>query len=88
MEVLSVLYQFCAILGKRHGRSIGMRHVWRSSSSGVRAPVRPSVQGPVGEVPATAPFNILPAVWGRLYHRQQCAMLLRHSQWQGSDGFL
>ena len=31
---------------------------WRSSSSGVRAPVRPSVQGPVGEVPATAPFSI------------------------------
>ena len=35
-----------------------MRHGWRSSSSGVRTPVRLSVQGPPGEVPATAPFSI------------------------------
>ena len=47
-----------AILGKRHGRSSGMRHGWRSSWSGVRFPVRLSVQGPAGEVPATAPFSI------------------------------
>ena len=47
-----------AIFGKRHGRSSGMRHGWRSSWSGVRFPVRLSVQGPVGEVPATAPFSI------------------------------
>ena len=40
------------------GRSSGMRHGWRSSSSGVRTPVRPSVQGHVGEVPATAPCSI------------------------------
>ena len=44
-------------MGKRHGRSSGMRLGWRSSSSGVRSAVRPSVQGPVGEVPATAPFS-------------------------------
>ena len=49
---------FCVRWHKRHGRSSGMRHGWRSSSSGVQAPVRPSVQGPVGEVPATAPFSI------------------------------
>ena len=47
-----------AIFGKRHGRSSGMRHGWRSSWSGVRFPVRLSVQGPVGEVPATTPFSI------------------------------
>ena len=35
-----------------------MRHGWRSSSSGVRTPVRLSVQGPASEVPATAPFSI------------------------------
>ena len=40
-----------------------MRHGWRSSWSGVRTPVRPSVQGPVGEAPATAPFSI------SLHHR-------------------
>ena len=45
------------IVGKRHGRSSGMRLGWRSSLSGVRTPVRLSVQGPVGEVPATAPFS-------------------------------
>ena len=42
-----------------------MRHGWRSSSSGVRTPVRPSVQGPVGEVPATAPFSIPLHHWYR-----------------------
>ena len=31
---------------------------WRSSWSGVRFPVRLSVQGPVGDAPATAPFSI------------------------------
>ena len=51
------------IVGKRHGRSSGMRLGWRSSWSGVRTPVRLSVQGPVGEVPATAPFS------SPLYHR-------------------
>ena len=51
-------YNFCTQTGKRHGRSSGMRHGWRSSGSGVRTPVRPSVQGPVGEAPATAPFSI------------------------------
>ena len=35
-----------------------MRHGWRSSWSGVRTPVRLSVQGPVGEASATAPFSI------------------------------
>ena len=49
-----------AILGKRHGRSSGMRHGWRSSWLGVRFLVRLSVQGPAGEVPATAPFSIPP----------------------------
>ena len=34
-----------------------MRHGWRSSWSGVRTPVRLSVQGPVGEASATAPFS-------------------------------
>ena len=48
----------CTQTGKRHGRSSGMRHGLRSSWSGVRTPVRPSVQGPVGEAPATAPFSI------------------------------
>ena len=38
---------------KRHGRSSGMRLGWRSLWSGVRTPVRLSVQGPAGEVPAT-----------------------------------
>ena len=52
------LYDFCTNTGKRHGRSSGMRHGWRSSWSGVRTPVRLSVQGPVGEAPATAPFSI------------------------------
>ena len=51
-------YNFCTHTGKRHGRSSGMRHGWRSSWSGVRTPVRLSVQGPVGEAPATAPFSI------------------------------
>ena len=46
-----------------------MRHGWRSSSSGVRTPVRLSVQGPPGEVPATAPFSI------PLHHR--------HRRWPG-----
>ena len=46
-----------AIIGKRHGRSSGMRHGWRLSWSGVRSPVRLSVQGPAGEVPATSPFS-------------------------------
>ena len=50
-------YLVCVDMGKRHGRSSGMRHGWRSSSSGVRTPVRVSVQGPPGEVPATAPFS-------------------------------
>ena len=31
---------------------------WRSSWSAVRTPVRLSVQGPVGEASATAPFSI------------------------------
>ena len=35
-----------------------MRHGWRSSWSGVRTPVRLSVQGRASEVPATAPFSI------------------------------
>ena len=52
------LNNFCTNTGKRHGRSSGMRHGWRSSWSGVRTPVRLSVQGPVGEAPATAPFSI------------------------------
>ena len=51
------MYLVCVIIGERHGRSSGMRHGWRSSSSGVRTPVRLSVQGPPGEVPATAPFS-------------------------------
>ena len=51
-------YNFCTHMGKRHGWSSGMRHGWRSSWSGVRTPVRPSVQGPVGEAPATAPCSI------------------------------
>ena len=50
-------YLVCVKMGQRHGRSSGMRHGWRSSSSGVRTPVRLSVQGPPGEVPATAPFS-------------------------------
>ena len=45
-----------------------MRHGWRSSSSGVRTPVRLSVKGPAGEVPATAPF-IIP-----LHHRYRRRM--------------
>ena len=40
-----------------------MRLGWRSSWSGVRTPVRLTVQGPAGEVPATAPFSSL------LHHR-------------------
>ena len=52
------VYNFCTNTGKRHGRSSGMRHGWRPSWSGVRTPVRLSVQGPVGEAPATAPFSI------------------------------
>ena len=35
-----------------------MRLGWRSSWSGAQTPVRLSVQGPTGEVPATAPFSI------------------------------
>ena len=34
-----------------------MHHGWRSSWSGVRTPVRLSVQGPAGEASATAPFS-------------------------------
>ena len=34
-----------------------MRLGWRSSWSGVRTPVRLSVQGPAGEASATAPFS-------------------------------
>ena len=34
-----------------------MRHGWRSSWSGVRTPVRLSVEGPAGEASATAPFT-------------------------------
>ena len=52
-----VLNHFCTIKHKRHGRSSGMYHGWRSSSSGGQSPVRPSAQGPVGKVPATAPFG-------------------------------
>ena len=59
------LYNFCTNTGKRHGRSSGMRHGWRSSWSGVRTPVRLSVQGPVGEAPATAPFSIPLHHWYR-----------------------
>ena len=53
------------IVRKRHGRSSGMRLGWRSSWWGVRTPVRLSVQGPAGEVPATAPFSSPPHHWYR-----------------------
>ena len=42
-----------------------MRHGWRSSLLGAQTPVRLSVQGPVGEVPATAPFSIPLHHWYR-----------------------
>ena len=53
-----------------------MRHGWRSSWSGVRTPVRLSVQGPVGEAPATAPFSI------PLHHRYR-----RCFGWRVSSSF-
>ena len=53
-----------------------MHHGWRSSWSGVRTPVRLSVQGPVGEAPATAPFSI------PLHHRYR-----RCVGWRVSSSF-
>ena len=55
----------CTSWRKRHGRSSGMRHGWRSASSRFEPRFCPSVQGPVGEVPATAPFSITLHRWYR-----------------------
>ena len=55
---VSFLNHNCTIEHKRHGRSSGMRHGWRSASPGVRTPVCLSVQWPVRKVPASAPFSI------------------------------